>query len=451
VKIDLYHLYRRLSLTNLAYPIVMDVLKMWAISVGWQTHVSVCKESQVDFNTDANVVGFSVYTQTAEANYRVAKSLRRRGKIVIFGGPHFRGPQTYLEAFPYCDIIVNSICESQWKNLLKGITEGTIGPNTQRPLLVIDKERRFRYPRKPFQAFNEKRWYQFPSIPTSLGCPYQCDFCSPFMKGEYILRDIDLICNEVALVPGKNVWLCDATFGLSKPFTTKLMMALAPLKKKLVVETTLARLQDKEIIKALALGGVKWITVGVETLSSRLAKHGSGIIDDALRDVIHCAHDYGIIVQGNFICGLDSDGPEIFDQIYDSYQKSKIDAVMVNILIPYPNTILFHRLKREGRIIDNNWEHYDKCHVVYRPKRMTVDQLISGYIQLSRCLFKTKQLLQESVSLFRSKGLTFDAAAVIGHKMGFLFDTPRKERLLRSDQIKLYQDHDDYSQYTEKS
>ena len=442
MRIDLYHLYRRLNLTNLAYPIVLDVLKVWAESAGWQTHVSVCKESMVDFSSDANVVGFSVYTQTAEATYRLAEKLRCRGKIVIFGGPHFRGPQTYLEAFPYCDVIVNSICELQWKKLLGGIAEGKIGPNRQRPLLVIDKERKFRYPREPFQAFNEKRWYQFPSIPTSLGCPYQCDFCSPFMKGEYVLREIDSIFNEAAQVLGKKMWLCDATFGLNKRFTTELMRALAPLKKKVAVETTLARLQDREIIKALALGGVKWITVGVETLSSRLAKHGSGILDDALRDVIHYAHDCGIIVQGNFICGLDSDGPEIFDQIYDCYQKSKIDAVMVNILIPYPNTALYHRLNKEGRIIDNKWEHFDKCHVVYQPKRMTIEQLITGYIQLSRCLFNTKLLFQESFGLFRSKRLTMEAAAaVIGHKIGFLLDNPRKERLLRSDHWKLDQGH----------
>ncbi|MDO8970658.1 MAG: hypothetical protein Q7U74_08220, partial [Saprospiraceae bacterium] len=179
MKIDLYHLYRRFSLINLAYPIVLDALKLWAESVGWQARASVCKESSADITSSTNVVGFSVYTQTANATYRLAEKLRSAGKVVIFGGPHFRGPQTYQEAVPYCDVIVNSISEQQWKKLLRAISVGKIGPNSQRPVLVTDKEKRFRYPIVPYQPHNNKSWFQFPCIPTSLGCPYACEFCSP--------------------------------------------------------------------------------------------------------------------------------------------------------------------------------------------------------------------------------------------------------------------------------
>jgi radical SAM superfamily enzyme YgiQ (UPF0313 family) len=433
VKIDLYHLYRRLSLTNLAYPIVLDVLKVWAESVGWQARVSICKESKVKLSSDAEVVGFSVYTQTAPAVYRLAESLRRRGKIVILGGPHFRGPDTYQEASPYCDVLVNSICGQKWKRLLSAIAEGKIRPKRQRPLFVIDKEKEFRYPSDPFQTFESQRWYQVPSVPTSLGCPYHCDFCSPYMEGEYFLREIETITNEVAQIQGKTMWFCDATFGLNKRFTMELMRAIASLGKTVAVETTLAMLQDREIIKALALGGVRWITAGVETLSSRLTKHGAGALDDGLRDTMDCAHDCGIIVQGNFICGLDSDGPDVFDRIYHFYEKSKLDAVMVSILIPYPNTALYHQLKMEGRIIDNNWEHYDKYHVVYQPKRLTIDQLRDGYIQLSRALFGNKRIFQESFGILKTKGVTIESIGAIVHKVGFRLDIPRKERLLGRD------------------
>ncbi len=46
MKIELYHLYRRFSLINLAYPIVLDTLKAWAESAGWQARAFVCKESR---------------------------------------------------------------------------------------------------------------------------------------------------------------------------------------------------------------------------------------------------------------------------------------------------------------------------------------------------------------------------------------------------------------------
>jgi len=434
-RIDLYHLYRRFSLINLAYPIVLDALKMWAESVGWQVRVSVCKESAVDISSDANVVGFSVYTQTASATYRLAEKLRAAGKIVILGGPHFRGPETFAEAVPYCDILVSSICERQWKVLLSAISEGKIGPNRRRPLLVIDRERNFRYPKELFLNFNNKKWFQYPCIPVSLGCPYQCEFCSPYMPGKYALREIEAICNEVAQVRRKPIWLCDATFGLHKQHTTELMNALAPLKKTTVVETSVARMQDPEFIKQLAHGGVKWVTVGVETLSAKLKKHGAGTLTDRLTDIIQRSHDCGIAVQGNFICGLDCDGPESFDLIFDCYQKTKIDSFMLNVLVPYPNTTLRNRLRNESRILDNNWEHYDNRHVVYQPKQLTIDQLVNGYVELTRSIYNAGQVLTDSLGILKNNGATMGAAFAMGHKLSFLYDTLRKERAFRAGRV----------------
>jgi radical SAM superfamily enzyme YgiQ (UPF0313 family) len=434
VKIDLYHLYRHLNFTNLAYPIVLGVLKGWAESDGWQAEVSIRRESQVNLSSDAEAVGFSVYTQTAAAAYRLARKLRQKGKIVIFGGPHFRGPDTYAEASPYCDVLVNSICEEQWRGLLRAVAEGKIRPNSRAPVLVVDRKKSFRYPSNLYETFRSHRWYQVPSVPTSLGCPYDCDFCSPYLRGRYLLREIEAIYNEVARIKGKTLWLCDATFGLNKRFTIDLMKAIAPLGKTAAVETPLAGLRDREVIKALAHGGVRWVAAGVETLSSRYAKHGAATPDDGLRDIIDCAHDCGIIMHGNFICGLDGDGPEVFDQVYRCYEESKLDAIMVSILTPYPNTELYHRLKMEGRIIDNNWEHFDKYHVVYQPKRMTVYQLIKGYIQLCQSLFNSKRIFRETFDLLKTKGLTIESAAAIGYKIGFMFDTPKKKRMLQQGQ-----------------
>jgi radical SAM superfamily enzyme YgiQ (UPF0313 family) len=212
----------------------------------------------------------------------------------------------------------------------------------------------------------------------------------------------------------------------------ELMKALAPLKKISVVETSVARMQDSEFIKALSLGGVKWVTVGVETLSEKLKKHGAGSLTDSLADIIQRAHDCGIAVQGNFICGLDCDGPESFDLIFDCYQKTKIDSFMLNVLVPYPNTALRRRMQNEGRIIDNNWEHYDNRHVVYQPKQLTVEQLANGYIQLTRSIYNTKQVITDSLGILKNNGATIGSAFAIGHKMSFLYDTLRKERAFRS-------------------
>ena len=75
---------------------------------------------------------------------------------------------------------------------------------------------------------------------------HNCDFCAAYMQGQYHLRDIETVRNEVAYVPGKLILFSDASFGLNRNYTLELMDALAPLGKKIAVETTLARLRDPD-------------------------------------------------------------------------------------------------------------------------------------------------------------------------------------------------------------
>jgi radical SAM superfamily enzyme YgiQ (UPF0313 family) len=433
MKIDLYHLYRHFDYSNFVRPIVLDVLKLWAESIECEVRVSVCKEGNVNLSTDADIVAISVYTQTAPAAYRLSKKLRQKGKVVILGGPHFRG-QNCQEAFCHCDVVVNTICEEQWKNLLCNISEGKILPNRQQALSIDDKEHLFRYPNNFYETFKNQKWYQIPSVPTSIGCPYACEFCSAYLQGKYILRDMQTIYNEMAHIKGKLVFICDATFGLNKKFTVELMKAIAPLEKRLMVETTLVRLKDEELLNAMAEGGVKWISVGIETLSLRLNKHGRANLEESLKQVIDNAHERGVVVQGNFICGLDCDGPESFEHIYQYYKNSNLDLIIIGLLTPYPNTRQYYRLQREGRIIDTNWEHYDYQHVVFHPCRMTVDELIDGFIQLYRNITNVRSVYDKARQIYANNGITTHATTMISYNLFEKFDAVRKEKALRRNQ-----------------
>lgn len=430
MKIDIYHLYKHFEYSNFVYPIVLDVLKVWAESIGWQVRVLVCKEAEVDLSTDAEVVAISVYTQTAPAAYRISEKLRQKEKVIILGGPHFRGPN-YREALSHCDVVVNTICEDQWKNLLNDVAQGKILPNRRQPVYVNDDKNLFRYPDSFYETFKSQKWYQIPSVPTSIGCPYDCEFCSAYLQGKYILRDISTIYNEMSHIKGKLVFLCDATFGLKKDFTIKLMKSLAPLQKKILVETTLARLKDEEVLNAMAEGGIKWISVGIETLSLKLNKHGGANLEEGLKRVIENAHQRGMLIQGNFVCGLDCDDAGSFDRIYEFYRNSDLDLILIDLLTPYPNTEQYHRMQREERIMDTNWEHYDYRHVVFRPQRMTVEQLIDGFINLYRGITDIRFICPKARQIYANNGITADATTMITYNFFNKFDAIRKEKALR--------------------
>src|SRR5271157_399829 len=145
MRIDVYHLYRNFEYSNFVHPIILDVLKVWAQSAGMDVRVRVCREEEVDYATDAEAVGISVYTQTAPASYRVSERMRRLGKVVVLGGPHFRN-STCTEALPHCDVVVDTICEEQWTTLLQDIQAGRIVPGQTPAMVIRDGGNNFKYP-----------------------------------------------------------------------------------------------------------------------------------------------------------------------------------------------------------------------------------------------------------------------------------------------------------------
>ncbi|NOY69482.1 MAG: hypothetical protein GXP53_08335 [Deltaproteobacteria bacterium] len=60
------------------------------------------------------------------------------------------------------------------------------------------------------------------------------------------------------------------------------------------------------------------------------------------------------------------------------------------------------QFEKEGRIIDNNWDHYDYRHTVIQPKRMSPQELQDGadwlyvqYYRIDRIIVRTlKELLK---------------------------------------------------------
>jgi hypothetical protein len=61
-------------------------------------------------------------------------------------------------------------------------------------------------------------------------------------------------------------------------------------------------------------------------------------------------------------------------------------------LTPYPGTPLFGQLEAEGRILHRDWSLYDTAHVVFQPRRLTVDQLAEGYAWCYERLFSHRSI-----------------------------------------------------------
>src|SRR6185295_7616121 len=98
------------------------------------------------------------------------------------------------------------------------------------------------------------------------------------------------------------------------------------------------------------------------------------------KEAIAKIQSYGITVNGCFILGLDEDTPVVFDDVLAFVRESGLYEVQVTFLTAFPGTPLYHRLKKEGRIIrDRAWELCTLFDINIRPKNMTAEQLQSGF------------------------------------------------------------------------
>jgi radical SAM superfamily enzyme YgiQ (UPF0313 family) len=160
-----------------------------------------------------------------------------------------------------------------------------------------------------------------------------------------------------------------------------LCAALAPLNKIWSAAVSIDVTDDPALVRAMALSGCTGVFVGFESLTGENltdARKRTPCPDDYARRV-RILHDHGIAVTASFVLGFDHDEPDVFDRTVAWIEENHIACATFHILTPYPGTPLFRRLEADGRILHRDWDLYDTAHVVFRPRRMTPDELFDGY------------------------------------------------------------------------
>ncbi|MBI3895009.1 MAG: DUF4070 domain-containing protein [Acidobacteria bacterium] len=79
-----------------------------------------------------------------------------------------------------------------------------------------------------------------------------------------------------------------------------------------------------------------------------------------------------------FIVGFDSDPEEIFDKQVEFIQESAIPMAMVGLLSALPNTQLYRRLQKEGRLLETPSGDNMDLSLNFIPK-MNPQRLVEGY------------------------------------------------------------------------
>jgi radical SAM superfamily enzyme YgiQ (UPF0313 family) len=332
--------------------------------------------ADVPLDLEADLIGMTVITGTARRAYELADGFRKRGIAVVLGGPHV----TLIpeDAAPHADAIVVGYAENSWPQLLRDFHGGELKPR-------YDQEPGLSLADRPFarrDLLPGNRYLTNNVFEATRGCIHNCDFCvvpaawgrKPYQK------PIGQVIADIQQHGARKLIFVDLNIIADRNYAMRLFAALVPLKVQWYGLATVLLADDFELLEMAERSGCKGLLMGLESISPRNLRqsHKTFNSPDKFVRVVERLHQHGIALQGCFVFGLDHDGPDVFLKTAEFAVQAKIDLPRFAIVTPFPNTALYNRLESEGRILTRNWELYDGQHVVFRPAKLTVEELQQG-------------------------------------------------------------------------
>jgi len=261
----------------------------------------------------------------------------------------------------------------------------------------------------------EGREYNRFTVQTSRGCPYRCEFCAstvmfgrPYRKRpvENVVRDIRAV---LALRPGAFIEFADDNTFVDKEWSKELVRAITPLGIKWFTETDVSVADDDELLELLSHSGCRQLLIGLEAPNSRglsgleaksdfKARRSPGIAQ-----AIAKIQSYGITVNGCFVLGLDGQTTDVFAEVLEFAERTKLFEVQVTLQTAFPGTPLHERLATEDRILEpGRWDLCTLFDVNLQPTDMTVDELRKGIIWISDRLYSAEAMKRRRQPFFEA-------------------------------------------------
>jgi radical SAM superfamily enzyme YgiQ (UPF0313 family) len=350
---------------------------------------------KIDFNADVDLVGITGLTCVIKRAYAIADRFREKGVKVILGGVH---PSLLPEeAKEHADSVFVGEAEGMLEKVLKDFEAGELKPFYKNRAWSDLKGMPF--PRRDLLGKHYSPFFK--AIETTRGCPNRCEFCSvPTINGKrYRIRPLEEVDQELSTIikkKGEYLFLADDNVTAKEDYAFGLFDIFKHHGVKWMGFTTIKIAMDEELLRKARESGCISLFIGFESL---LQENLDGVSKrfvntKELSNWVKTIQHHQIGIHGSFIFGFDGDDPAIFKKTVQFVQKNNIEIPTFSILTPFPGTPLQRRLEEEGRIFDRDWSHYDMSHVVFKPKKMTVQELQEGYLWAQKYICAPRSILK---------------------------------------------------------
>ena len=402
VNILSYGFYPRLGL-----PLIGAALK----AAGHDVRIYCPQAAPIDRDdvSSADLVGISTTTSTAPAAYALADGLRASGLPVIIGGPH----PTFVpdDALPRADFVARG---EGGDGLMLELIEGLRGERElesirglsfwrdQHPMHNELRERCADLDSLPVPDLSlivgSKRIRETP-IMTSLGCPFDCTFCTVTMMfgRAYRCRSPESVIAQIEAAKPRSIFFYDDNFAADKRRLKTLLGMMIDrglaTKWQAQVRTDVAR--DEELLTLMRRSGCQRLALGFESIDqTTLDGYAKSQTVEDITGAITALHRHGIKCHGMFVVGADSDTATTARDTVAFAERHGIDSLMLNVLTPGLGTKQYQLMDAGNRIFENRWQFYDGQHVIFVPREMTAAQLQTGVVEGYRHFYSLRRGLK---------------------------------------------------------
>ncbi len=336
----------------------------------------------------------------------IVERCRKQSKTIIAGGPLFT---TGHAGFQHIQHFVLGEAEEIAPQLVEDIKAGTLRryyQATGRPDIT-----RTPPPRWDLIDF---RHYATMAVQFSRGCPYDCEFCDIIVMNGRVPRTKtpSQLVNELEQLRARGwkdvVFIVDDNFIGNKKLTKELLREMILWRERVraemgfFTEASVNLADDVELCELMIGAGFKKVFLGIETPSAesleecrKLQNRGRDLVE-----TVKTLQRLGLEVMGGFIIGFDNDKHDIFKRQFEFIQRSGVVTAMVGLLTALPETRLYRRLMKEGRIEAETTGNNTDAVLNFKPK-LEKKFLVAGYRELMKKLYEPRSVLSENSNFSR--------------------------------------------------